>query len=296
MQLNRRRDIRIVFTQRFRIALVSVVAALGLVGLTSVGLAAKAHLSQKDVLAIAESAAKQAGYSVAQSATIVAWPSINEFNWQGPLYDPTTQVWRVKFSKQGGPNHVDTFNVFVFDTTSHTEITCPGMEAIVSVMETNELPPDVRSFVPEGEQPEWLECADLNGDGVSDYVLVTEESSHLVRRTLQVLLRQSNGELKSVASNSHLVQIPAADGINGMPRVFVRKNRIVVVNSSAGSGGGDVLKFYFEYSPSESTWLLTRAEKSLVGYAHSDDDQAYVQRPGDFGHLTIADVQSKQFQ
>lgn len=65
---------------------------------------------------------------------------------------------------------------------------------------------------------------------------------------------------------------------------------------SAGSGGGDDHVFYFEYSQSTSPWILTRVEKELSGYAHSEDDRGGTWLPKDFGIVKFSEFDRRPFQ
>ena len=45
----------------------------------------------------------------------------------------------------------------------------------------------------------------------------------------------------------------------------------MAVSASTGSGGGNDHVFYFEYSQSASTWVLTRVDKEITGTASEGD-------------------------
>jgi hypothetical protein len=68
------------------------------------------------------------------------------------------------------------------------------------------------------------------------------------------------------------------------------------MNTVAGTGGGDTHVFYFLYSPRERTWFLTRVEKELTGYAHSDDDVPYTELPDEFGRISIQNFDLQRFK
>jgi hypothetical protein len=246
---------------------------------------AVAKLSENQVLALAKAAVAGAGYHV------------DDFNgWT--FFDPVTRVWRVEFSgKKIVGAHTSTFSVFVYDSTAHTEVNCLGMAAIGQGQGADfsaaELPAEVQPFVPEGQQAKWLYCADVNGDGTSDYVLVTEAGI----RTFQILLRGSDGHLRSDVRTDDAVQGLGDDGFTGAPTLFVRKNKFVIINNSAGHfGTGESHVFYFEYSPEIKTWILTRADKDLQGGGQSDNDRPFHQTPKDFGRVTVGDFNYEKFR
>jgi hypothetical protein len=113
--------------------------------------------------------------------------------------------------------------------------------------------------VGDDERATDLNCADLNGDGLQDYLLVTQD------RSMKILLRKPDGKLALAASNGNVVKAPYEQGINGAYNVIARRNKFSVANVSAGSGCGDSHVLYFEYSPAQSTWILAPAEKGLTG-------------------------------
>jgi hypothetical protein len=246
---------------------------------------AVAKLSESQVSALAKAAATSAAYHM------------DDLNETGVFFDPVTRVWSLQFAgKKVVGSHTSTFSVFVYDSTAHTEVNCPGMTAIGQGQGADfpaaELPAEVQPFVPEGQQAKWLYCADVNGDGVSDYVLVTEAGI----RTFQILLRASDGHLRSDVRTDDAVQGLEDDEFTGAPALLVRKNRFVIINNSAGHGSGESHVFYFEYSPEIKTWILTRADKELQGRGLPEDDRPLHRTPKDFGRVTIGDFTYEHFR
>ncbi len=242
---------------------------------------ARPRLSEPAVETLALSAATNAGIDV------------SKFGHTPPNFDPVTKVWnlrfRAKISPLKRPPLPDSFSVFVYDATSHTETTCLGKFSEGLPIKAAELPKEVRPFVPKGEDALDLQCADLSGDGRSSYVLVTGWSSH----TLQILLRTPDGKLSSVVRKDGVLD---GSGGDGAFEVIARRGRLQIVNKMIGSGGGDIYTYYFQWSAADGTWLLTRAEKTLEGYAHTDDDHAFVQHPKDFGRVTLGEFDTKPFE
>lgn len=220
--------------------------------------------------------------------------SVTRFRHDPPKFDSVTRVWIVKFTRTL-PSYPETFNVFVFDATSHTEVTCLGMTHFGPPLKLTELPREVRPFVPAGESATDVVCADFNGTGQAGYILVSRKENGNSVRTLQVLSRQPDHRLSSVVRNANLIQPTAKDFMGGY-EVIARTDRIEVVNRQLGSGGGDIWTLYFQWSPQDATWLLSRVDKTLVGPGHAEDDIAYVQRPADFGRITIAQFDFDKFE
>jgi hypothetical protein len=234
-------------------------------------LAAHTRLSAQEVQSLADTAATSASYDMGK---------FNRFG--SPRFDVVTRVWDVEFRGWTQTR----FRVFVYDATSHTEVTCLGMSP-GGLIETADLPLEVQSFVANGERATDLECADLRGDGLPDYLLVTQNREQ-TKRTVQILLREPQRQIISAVSNSKLVQAPFEDGVNGDHYIVARRNKFKVVNDSAGTGGGIGHSFYFEYSKTENTWLLTRAKKHIWG-TQSEGEQNNTWGPKDFGSIKIGE-------
>ena len=244
----------------------------------------KPHLSSDQVLNIATKAARD------------TYPQ-DALRPEHPIFNLITKVWRVPFAVPPVvDDHQKRFIVYVYDATGHAEVTCPGLRFVADAFDKKELPAEVQPFVDEGQRVRELDCADLNGDGLPDFALVTEgqDQDPLTGRMLKILLRGPNGALTSVVTTSKVVQSPGEDGLTGMPTLFVRRNRIEVVNHSAGMHGFGDLDLYFEYSIPDGTWLLTRVENVIYG-EHAEDENEYTRLPQDFGHVTLAQFDLKKF-
>jgi hypothetical protein len=248
---------------------------------------AVAKLSKNQVATTAKAAAARAGYNT------------GNFNRGGALFDPVTRVWKVEFSAKEivfADAHTSTFSVLVYDSTGNTEVTCLGMKANGqgqgAHFNAHELPVEVQPFVPKDQNAKFLYCADMNDDGLSDYVLVSEAQI----RAFQILLREPDGHLRSDVRNDAAVQRLEDDDWNGVPGLIVRKNKFVIINNSEGHfRTGESRDFYFEYSSESKTWVLTRADKNLYGGGQSEDDQPFHRTPKDFGRVTIGDFTYKSF-
>lgn len=252
--------------------------------------AAPAHLSPATVQNLAEVASKKASYDMAQ---YVAWGP--------PRFDDVNRVWTVEYhgrpSSRGQPSRANfrsRFFAFVYDETSQTQVSCLGLYGVGAPIPLKDLPAEVRRFVAIKGFAMDLYCANLNGNGRNDYLLVTQNEKD-TQRTLQILLRGPNNELRSIVKNPGVVQPPFDDGMGGYV-IIARRNGFELMNTSAGSGGSDTHVFYFQYSTRDKTWLLTRVEKVLTGYAHSNDDSPYTELPSDFGRVTVAEFDLQRFQ
>jgi hypothetical protein len=215
--------------------------------------------------------------SLAEGAAQKAFVDLTSFDHRSPTFDPVTRVWSIEFRETMG--RAKRFSVFVYDATSHTEVTCLGRSSFGQAMDKSELPEEVRPFVPEGDNAIDLVCGDLDGEGKQDYLLVSQSEQR--RQTLSVLLRTPDGKLSAIVRNPRI-----SDGWFGT--LIARRERIEVINTIEGNGGGDIFTFYFQYSAPDKTWLLTRAEKGFSGDApFTNDEHPFTQLPRDFGRITI---------
>ena len=181
------------------------------------------RLSAKGVQQLAVAAAKDAHFNG------------NKFSPFPAQFDSVTRVWTVNF-RQTSLSSPDSFNVFVYDATSHVEVSCLGMSEGGAPIKMADLPQEVRPFVPSGESATDVLCAHLNGTGKQGYVLVTRRGNWDSASTLQILVRQPDGKLSSVVRNANVLQ-PHEQAFVGRSEVIARANRIEVVHSVLGSGG-----------------------------------------------------------
>jgi hypothetical protein len=192
----------------------------------------------------------------------------------------------------------DGSSVSVSQAPASATSACVNLGHAGSPVEMDKVPAEIRPFVPARQQVEWLVCADLDGDGHMDYLLVTKTRAllpGLPTRTLQVLIRQESHDLAAVVSNDNAVQPPYSDGINGMPQVTAGREHFEIVNDSAGSGGGDTWLFRFVYLKKNKTWFLTRVVKALQGDAHPTDDFPYEKNARQLGRVAIGDFDFRKF-
>ena len=92
------------------------------------------------------------------------------------------------------------------------------------------LPHKVRPFVTKGTKPLTLVSADLNGDGLKDYILVLERQKSKPsdpdiddrQRPLLILICQPDGSLKEIKRNERIVYCSTCGGMMGDPLVEVR--------------------------------------------------------------------------
>ena len=172
--------------------------------------------------------------------------------------------------------------------------------------ETVKIPAEVKPFVDSEAIPIALESADLNGDGLQDYILVierqnvTEKDEHDFpknQRPLLILLRGKDGKLSEATQNEQIVYCSDCGGVMGDPfmGVTVGKNTFTV-NHYGGSAWRWELSYKFNYSKVDKTWQLVRFERSDFHAADSKTLKKLVKLPKDFGKVDFADFDPAKFE
>lgn len=163
------------------------------------------------------------------------------------------------------------------------------------------IPAEVKPFVEQHTKPITLESADLNGDGLKDYILVLERESPTEKdeydypkkqRPLLILVRGAGSKLTEAKRNETIVMCSECGGMMGDPfmGVTVGKNTFTV-NHYGGSAWRWTVDYRFNYSRIDRTWQLVRIVKTSF---HAADQNKTLKSkimtpPKDFGKVDIAD-------
>lgn len=163
------------------------------------------------------------------------------------------------------------------------------------------LPAELKPFVPAGYDPLSLDSADLDFDGVKDYVLVLQKKGDVDEgsRPLLIITRAPDGSLKQRARNDKLVYCASCGGVMGDPfqGVEAGPGRFAVTHYG-GSAWRWANAFRFAYSRRDATWQLVRVEEE--SFNSLDPDKTLKKRlyipPRDFGKIDIGDFDPNKFQ
>jgi hypothetical protein len=163
------------------------------------------------------------------------------------------------------------------------------------------IPAEVKPFVEQQTKPITLESADLNGDGLKDYVLVLERENPSEKdehdfpknqRPLLILVRGTDNKLSEAKRNEAIVMCSECGGMMGDPfaGVTVGKNTFTVTHYGGSAWRWEV-NYKFNYSRIDKTWQLVRIEKTSF---HAADVKKTLKRkimtpPKHFGKVDIAD-------
>jgi hypothetical protein len=138
-----------------------------------------------------------------------------------------------------------------------------------STYEPVETPAELGPFVPAGKEALCAAAADLDGDGLGDYVLVvgnvrrdgTVPEDRFDPRALLVLVRQPGGALREAARGDRAVLclecggfFDPFEGVDAGPGTFT-------INHFGGSGLRWRMDFTFRRAPADGTWRLERVRE-----------------------------------
>lgn len=180
-------------------------------------------------------------------------------------------------------------------------ILCFSVTSANAQTEAVKIPAAVKPFVEQHTKPITLESADLNGDGLKDYILVLERENPTEKdeydypknqRPLLILVRGTDNKLTEAKRNETIVMCSQCGGMMGDPfaGVTVGKNTFTV-NHYGGSAWRWTADYRFNYSRVDKAWQLVRIEKTNF---HAADQNKTLKRiimtpPKDFGKVDIAD-------
>lgn len=161
------------------------------------------------------------------------------------------------------------------------------------------VPPEVKPFIGKDYLPLAVETADLNGDGLPDYVVVLEkqeaEPSDLYikgnPRVLSILVRQPGGDLKEVKRNEKIVFCSNCGGVMGDPFVGVKAGlKTFTVSHYGGSNWRWAYEYTFNYSRKDNTWQLVRVKEETFHALGAFKPKTKVYTPPkDYGKIDIAE-------
>jgi hypothetical protein len=157
-----------------------------------------------------------------------------------------------------------------------------------------ELPAEIRSFILPKTRLLAMEKADLNRDGLEDYLLVLEKQNpeqEEGQRPLLILTRLPDGSLKLVKQNHKLVYCSSCGGMMGDPFQGVKAGKgTFTVSHYGGSAWRWSVDTTFNYSRIDKTWQLVQVQHD--SFHAGDPEKVKTERhrpPKDFGKIDIAD-------
>ncbi|HEX6373974.1 MAG TPA: hypothetical protein VF006_33910 [Longimicrobium sp.] len=168
------------------------------------------------------------------------------------------------------------------------------------------IPAELRPFVLPGTRALCAAGADLNGDGLRDYVLVLEKVDEdtagsllsQAQRPLLVVLRRPGGTLHVAARNDRVVYCAGCGGVFGDPFEGVEVGTATfTVLHYGGSAWRWRADYTFRYAPRARTWRLTKVVE--LSYHTLDLDkmeETIFVAPDDFGDVDLADFHPERWK
>lgn len=158
------------------------------------------------------------------------------------------------------------------------------------------IPQSLKDFIEQGSKAIEIKSADLNGDGIDDFLIVTEDQDG--GRSLLIISKQPDGKLKFEKRSEVVVMCKSCGGALGDPFTGVQlKPKSFTVQHSGGSADRWTNSFTFNYSKRDKTWQLVRVEET--SYHTARPNKINTQRftpPKDFGKIDIEEFDPDHFK
>lgn len=158
-----------------------------------------------------------------------------------------------------------------------------------------DLPVEIKAFTSRGMKPIVLKTADLNGDGLNDYLLILEDADG--NRLLRILTKQIDGKFLLAKQSANAIMCRSCGGVLGDPFLDMHaKARSFTLNHAGGSADRWSSSFTFNYSRRDDTWQLVLAEER--SYSSTAPNRAHIQRyvpPKDFGKIAIEEFDPENY-
>ena len=162
-----------------------------------------------------------------------------------------------------------------------------------------ELPEELKAFIPAGFTMLGFEYGDLNKDeSIQDAILVLknqkekelDEEGLEANRPLLILIRQPDGRLKKVASNDEIVLCYSCGGVLGDPfQGIAIKNGYFSVEHFGGSRFKWLNIITFKFDKDKNDWFLYKiGDESFDGF-NPDSVTTTIKTIKDFGQIRFKD-------
>jgi hypothetical protein len=168
------------------------------------------------------------------------------------------------------------------------------------------IPREVLPFVEKGTRLIALERADLNGDGLQDYVIVLEKQKanpsdddiEENQRPLLILVRQPDGALKEVKRNEKIIFCSTCGGVMGDPFRGVKTGpKTFTVRHDGGSADRWSNEYTFNYSLKDNTWQLVRVMEETHSAVRPGKAKTRIYTPPkDYGKIDIQDFDPENWK
>jgi hypothetical protein len=173
----------------------------------------------------------------------------------------------------------------------------PVVAAQTYYVPMDKLPVEVRPFIEKGALSLAFEAADLNGDGLQDFVLVLEKQKAKAsdpdieenQRPLLILIRRPEGSMLLAARNEKIVYCSGCGGVFGDPFEGIKAGlKTFTVYHYGGSAWRWSIEYKFNYSRRDNTWQLVRVQETTYHASEPNKQKVKVYTPPkDYGKIDI---------
>lgn len=183
-----------------------------------------------------------------------------------------------------------------------------GLPGLALAADPIPVPTSLQPFVAEDHSLLTLKRADLNGDGLEDILIVTQESGAAADpadaevierglRTLTILLRDKAGTYAVAATNAKVVFCETCGGVFGDPFNDVTvKPKDFTVHLYGGSNWRWGYDYRFSYSRIDQAWELVKVTETSFHTAEPDAPKVEVYTPRDFGKIKLQDFDPETYR
>lgn len=168
-------------------------------------------------------------------------------------------------------------------------------------------PLEVLALIPEGMQVIDIQRADLNRDGLHDFLVVCEENPpdettapgaapadmENPERVLLLLVRARDLRLRELGRSYSVIFCKVCGGMMGDPFAGISVDRrSFTVSNSGGTSWRWAEDYTFSYSRRDGNFYLDRVSRIEFDVREPDRSEEIVVRPSDFGRIAFADFDS----
>ena len=167
-------------------------------------------------------------------------------------------------------------------------------------VETLAVPPALTQFMPKGHVLIALERADLDGDGIKDYLAVTQEpvseeangetldEEPGSRRLIILTAQGKDGPYTVAAFSDKVVMCEQCGGVMGDPFMEVETGKkTFTVHHYGGSAWRWSYDYTFNYSRIDKAWQLVEAREGSFHATEPDKEKMDIYTPKDFGKVDL---------
>lgn len=197
-----------------------------------------------------------------------------------------------------------TLFLILASTLASTLATLPLLSFAIEPLKAKDIPAEVKPFIEPNKVAVLLNAVDLNGDGLSDYLLVLQTKSSAdsqpdeTVRSLLLLTRQANKSLTLAKRSDKAILCAQCGGAFGDPLESITVGpKTFTIHHYGGSSQRWANSYKFNYSRRDNTWQLVQVDESSFN-SHDPEKTAKEKTfkpPKHFGKIDFADFDPEKY-